>query len=192
MAAVELLVGLGNPGAEYERTRHNAGFLLVEQLADQLNLRWQRESRFQGEVAKAVLNGHSFWLLKPQTFMNRSGQAVAALANYYQIAPTAILIAHDELDLAVGTVRLKAGGGHGGHNGLRDSISQLKSSEFWRLRLGIGHPGDRHQVTPYVLGRAPAAEQQLLEQAVDRAVHQLENLLAGRFDAVMNELHRSL
>ncbi|QEP43443.1 aminoacyl-tRNA hydrolase [Ectothiorhodospiraceae bacterium BW-2] len=191
MGAIQIIAGLGNPGPQYQQTRHNAGFWLVDALAERCGASWQRQSRFQAEVAQITLNGEPVWLLKPMTFMNRSGSAIGALSRYYKIeAPEAILVAHDELDLPPGRVRLKQGGGHGGHNGLRDTISHLNSRDFWRLRLGIGHPGSAAEVTPYVLGSAPVSEQPQLWQMVQRTVEEIEAIVAGEFQVVMNRLHR--
>ena len=187
---MQLVVGLGNPGDQYERTRHNAGFLFVDELARQHGGSFQSEARFFGQSCRIRLDGQELWLLKPMTFMNRSGQAVAALARFYKIAPEAILIAHDELDLPPGDIRLKIGGGHGGHNGLRDTISQLGGNkDFMRLRIGIGHPGHSSQVSGYVLGRAPASEREAVEAAVDRALKVMPLAVAGEMQKAMNQLH---
>ena len=148
---MRLIVGLGNPGAEYAETRHNAGFWLCERLARELGTSFARESRFHGAVAKARVAGADVWLLMPQTFMNRSGQAVRALTQFYRIEPTEMLVLHDELDLPPGQMRLKFGGGLGGHNGLKDITAHLGTQDYWRLRIGIGHPGDRNEVVDYVL-----------------------------------------
>ncbi|MBF0219951.1 MAG: aminoacyl-tRNA hydrolase [Gammaproteobacteria bacterium] len=192
MAAIRLLVGLGNIGAQYTQTRHNSGFHLIDALAESQRIHLAPQSKFLGEIARLqlpALNGHDLWLLKPATLMNRSGSAVAALARFHKISPEEILIAHDELDLAPGTVRLKQGGGHGGHNGLRDTIAQLGSREFLRLRLGIGHPGDSSLVTNYVLGRAPASERTLCEAAITAIIAELNDIICGNYQAVMNRLH---
>ena len=148
---LRLIVGLGNPGADYDKTRHNVGFWLLDSLARRYGGVFRREAKFHGEACQVSVDGHPLWLLKPQTFMNRSGASVIALARFYKLVPEAILVVHDELDLPPGAVRLKRGGGHGGHNGLRDIIQQLGSREFLRLRLGIGHPGDSRAVINYVL-----------------------------------------
>lgn len=186
---IQLIVGLGNPGAQYEQTRHNAGFWFVEAVARHLGGSFRSESKFHGEACKLRLGGEELWLLKPMTFMNRSGQAVAALSRFYKIAPDAILVAHDELDLPPGDIRLKAGGGHGGHNGLRDTIAQLGTRDFQRLRIGIGHPGHSSQVTGYVLGKAPADERQQIETALDSALDVLELAVSGEMQKAMNRLH---
>ncbi|MCW8839747.1 MAG: aminoacyl-tRNA hydrolase [Gammaproteobacteria bacterium] len=187
---IQLVVGLGNPGAKYEPTRHNAGFWFVDALARRHGVTFKSENKFHGEACKLLLDGEEIWLLKPMTFMNKSGQAVAALARFYKIPPEAILIAHDELDLPPGTIRLKKGGGHGGHNGLRDSITQLgNSKDFQRLRIGIGHPGHSSQVTGYVLGKTPADEQRLIEQAIDNALDVMPLAISGETEKAMNQLH---
>ena len=159
---LKLIVGLGNPGAEYARTRHNAGFWLVDELARRHGGSFRTESRHQGEVARVKIAGREIWLLKPTTFMNRSGGAVQSLSGFYKIAPGEMLVAHDEIDLPVAALRLKEGGGHGGHNGLRDIIVTLGDA-FWRLRIGVGHPGSKPEVVDYVLRRAPAEEDALLQ-----------------------------
>lgn len=184
-----MVVGLGNPGPQYEKTRHNAGFWFIDAIARAHGISLKLESKFHGEVGKGYIDGEEVWLLKPLTFMNKSGQGVAALARFYKIDAENILIAHDELDLPPGTVRLKKGGGHGGHNGLRDTIAQLGSKEFHRLRLGIGHPGHASQVSGYVLSKASISDQQLLEQAVEKALDNLSLILCGDLQKAMNQLH---
>lgn len=187
---IQLIVGLGNPGAKYEPTRHNAGFWFVDALARQHGAGFKSENKFHGEACKINLDGNEVWLLKPMTFMNKSGQAVAALANFYKIPPESILVAHDELDLPPGAARLKKGGGHGGHNGLRDTIAQLgNNKDFQRLRIGIGHPGHSSQVTGYVLGKAPADEQRLMEDAISDAVDVMPLAVSGDMPKAMNRLH---
>ena len=163
-----LIVGLGNPGAEYSETRHNAGFWFCERLADQLGARYSFESRFHGLVANAREAG--MWLLMPQTFMNRSGQAIGALARFYRIEPAEILVVHDELDIPPGQLRLKFGGGLGGHNGLKDTSAHLGTNDYWRLRIGIGHPGDRNEVVNFVLKPPRKEEQADIDGALDRAL----------------------
>jgi len=187
---LRLMVGLGNPGPQYAQTRHNAGFWLVDELARQHGSQFRPEPKHGGEICRLTLAGQELWLLKPMTFMNRSGHAVGRLARFYQIAPAAILIVHDDLDLPPGTVRLKRAGGHGGHNGLRDVIAQLGSNEFHRLRLGIGHPGDSREVVDYVLHRAPPVEQALLDQAIVDALRELPRIVAGHMDKAMQTLHK--
>ncbi len=188
-AVIALIVGLGNPGAQYEATRHNAGFWFVDQLAREQGGTFRSEAKFHGQVSKVTLGGQPIWLLKPSTFMNRSGQAVAALARFYKIPTESILVVHDELDLAPGTVRLKTGGGHGGHNGLRDTIAQLGAKDFMRLRVGVGHPGHARQVSDYVLSRAPVAEQRSIEESLDRALQVLPQVVMGDAQKAMNTLH---
>lgn len=186
---VRLVVGLGNPGPDYAQTRHNAGFWLVDELARQHGGNFRPESRFHGETCRITLNGQELWLLKPMTFMNRSGQAVAALARFHKITLPEILIIHDDLDLPPGVVRLKRSGGHGGHNGLRDLIAHLGGNDFPRLRLGIGHPGHSGEVLDHVLRRAPQAERALLEQAIADALRELPRLIAGQWNPAMQALH---
>ncbi len=187
---IQLIVGLGNPGPQYEQTRHNAGFWFVEAVARRHGGSFKSENKFHGEACKVLVEGKELWLLKPMTFMNKSGQAVAALARFYKIAPENILVAHDELDLPPGAVRLKQGGGHGGHNGLRDTITQLGGNrDFQRLRIGIGHPGHSSQVTGYVLGKAPADEQRQMEEAIDDALDILPLAVNGELQKAMNQLH---
>lgn len=181
----QLIVGLGNPGQQYQRTRHNAGFWLL----DRLTISWRNESRFGGETARLRLADKEPWLLKPTTFMNRSGQAVSRLATFYRIPPEAILVVHDELDLPPGTSRIKFGGGHGGHNGLRDIIQQLGSRDFYRLRLGIGRPPAGQEVVAYVLGRPAPEEQSLIDQALEDSLKVFPELLAGRLNHATQTLH---
>jgi PTH1 family peptidyl-tRNA hydrolase len=183
-----LVVGLGNPGPRYADTRHNAGFWFVDRLARQHGAVFRRAARFHGELAELDL-GQRVWLLKPETYMNRSGQALAALAGFYRYAPGQVLVAHDDLDLPPGTVRVKRGGGHGGHNGLRDILAQLGSAEFLRLRVGVGHPGPGADVVGYVLTRAPGEEQRLIDDALERALEVFPRLAAGEVDRVMNVLN---
>jgi PTH1 family peptidyl-tRNA hydrolase len=186
---VQLIVGLGNPGPKYEQTRHNVGFAFVDELARTKGATFRAESKFHGDVCKLSLGGSDLWLLKPTTFMNLSGKAVAALARFYKLDPESVLVVHDELDIPPGELRLKQGGGHGGHNGLRDIIAQLGSREFYRLRVGIGHPGSSREVTNYVLGKASGDERQLIEQAIDDALRELPLILEGEWQKAMNHLH---
>ncbi len=188
---IDCIVGLGNPGEKYSQTRHNAGFWFVDELARRYQGNFRTEGKFFGETCKVNIGGRNCWLLKPATFMNRSGRSVSALAHFYKIEPENLLLAHDELDLEPGIARLKQGGGHGGHNGLRDTASAMGSKAFYRLRLGIDHPGHRDQVTDYVLSRPSRKQQQQIETAIDAAADQIEGLLAGDYQRVMNELHRS-
>lgn len=190
MTAIQLIVGLGNPGPEYEQTRHNAGALFVERVASAQGVNLAVDKKYFGLVGKFSHQGRDVRLLIPTTYMNRSGQSVAALANFFRIPPAAILVAHDELDMPPGTARLKLGGGHGGHNGLRDIIAQLgNQNSFYRLRLGIGHPGDKNLVSGFVLGRAPRSEQEKLEASVDFALGVLPDMLAGDWTKAMQKLH---
>ena len=185
---LKLVVGLGNPGAEYARTRHNAGFWYVDELLRAGRGNWKRESKYQCELAKVAVAGVELWLMKPTTYMNKSGAAVQAVAAFYRIAPTEMLVVHDEIDLPPGVVRLKQGGGHGGHNGVRDVIAQL-GPEFWRLRIGVGHPGSKDQVIDAVLDRAPAAEQRLIDAALERALAALPDLMRDGAQKAMHRLH---
>lgn len=186
---IRLLVGLGNPTARYEKTRHNAGFWFLDEVARSMGLVFREESRFQGGVARKDAGSETLVLLKPSTYMNRSGSSVLATAAYYKIGVDEILVAHDELDLMPGVVRLKKGGGHGGHNGLRDMVLHLKSPEFYRLRLGIGHPGDRAQVANYVLDAPSKADSQEIHGAIDEAMRSMPLILSGDFSRAMNELN---
>ncbi|HEY7776495.1 MAG TPA: aminoacyl-tRNA hydrolase [Kineobactrum sp.] len=188
--SISLIVGLGNPGSDYRGTRHNAGADFVIELARLHGASLQAESRFSGLTARIQSGGHDLRLLIPTTFMNRSGQAVAAMAVFFKIAPEQILVAHDELDLPPGTARFKRGGGHGGHNGLRDIVSCLGNSrEFARLRIGIGHPGHASRVTGYVLGKPQAAEREQIDASIDAAIAALPLLLAGDDTKAMTQLH---
>ena len=180
-ASIRLVVGLGNPGAEYSETRHNAGFWFCERLAGQLGVSLGREARFHGLVGQARPAGA--WLLLPQTFMNRSGQAVGALARFYRVAPSEILVVHDELDIPPGQLRIKFGGGLGGHNGLKDITSHLGTQDYWRLRIGIGHPGDRNEVVNYVLKPPRREEQAEIDQAIDRALDLWPLISRGEMNA---------
>lgn len=187
----KLVVGLGNPTTKYEQTRHNAGFWFLDEIAARQRASFSSDARTQGLLAKVDDGGDAIYLLKPLQYMNRSGGAVSALAHFFKIAPQQILVAHDELDFAPGMVKLKSGGGHGGHNGLRDIVARLGSPDFVRLRIGIGHPGDRNQVVNYVLDRPSRHEADLIHAAVARAADCYLDLLDGKLDAVMNRLHGS-
>ena len=190
MTAVQLIVGLGNPGPEYDQTRHNAGALFVERVAESQRVNLSVDRKYFGLVGKFNHQGREVRLLIPTTYMNRSGQSVAALANFFKLKPEEILVAHDELDMPPGVAKLKQGGGHGGHNGLRDIIAQLgNQNNFHRLRLGIGHPGHASLVSGYVLGRAPRSEQELLDQSIDFALEVLPEMLAGDWTVAMRKLH---
>ncbi len=189
MSAIRLIVGLGNPGREYETTRHNAGFQWVDELARLQKLSFGSEAKFHGLTARGQLHGHEVFLLKPQTFMNVSGRSVVALAQFYKILPNQILVVHDELDLPPGSAKLKLGGGHGGHNGLKDIIAHLGSKDFWRLRVGIGHPGDRAEVVNYVLKAPRKEEQVLIDEAMQRAQDVAQLIIEGGQEAAMLKLH---
>ncbi|QJQ96475.1 MULTISPECIES: aminoacyl-tRNA hydrolase [Halomonadaceae] len=190
MSEIKAIIGLGNPGPDYEQTRHNAGAWLVEALARQGNAPLRAERKFLGHYAKVSLAGQEVHLLNPQTFMNRSGGAVAALCQFYKIAPDELLVAHDELDIAPGTARYKQGGGHGGHNGLRDIISALGNDKsFHRLRIGIGHPGDSRRVVNYVLGRPGKAELAAIDASLDEIQATLPDAIRGDWARAMNRLH---
>lgn len=190
---IRLIVGLGNPGPEYELTRHNAGFWLVDNLANSLpGCRLQRESRFNALVAKTSIAGREVWLLEPQTFMNRSGQSVGALARFYKINPDEVLVVHDELDLAPGVAKMKKGGSSGGHNGLKDISSALGTQDYWRLRLGIGHPRSlnlQQPVVDFVLHRPRKEEQVLIEESIDKSLRIVPLAVEGKFDVAMMQLH---
>jgi len=189
-ASIKLIVGLGNPGAEYRGSRHNAGADFVEELARQGGASLQAESKFFGLAGRITLSGHDLRLLIPTTFMNRSGKAVAAMATFYKIAPEEILVAHDELDIPAGTARFKRGGGHGGHNGLRDIVPSLgNNKDFYRLRVGIGHPGHASKVTGYVLGAPSQVDRTRIEAGIDEAIAALPLLLEGDETKAMTRLH---
>ena len=189
MTAIRLIVGLGNPGREYETTRHNVGFQWVDELARLQKLSFRSESKFHGLTARGQLHGHDMLLLKPQTFMNVSGRSVGALVQFYKIEPVEMLVVHDELDLSPGVARLKLGGGHGGHNGLKDIIAHLGSKDFWRLRLGIGHPGDRAEVSNYVLNDPRSEERALIDAAMQKAQDVAHLVIEGKTEAAMLKLH---
>jgi peptidyl-tRNA hydrolase, PTH1 family len=186
---IRLLVGLGNPGPEYEHTRHNAGFWWVDQAARALGVRLTAERSYFGLVARLNLPAGPVWLLEPQTYMNLSGKSVAALARFFKIAPEETLVVHDELDLMPGQMKLKLGGSHAGHNGLRDIHAHLGSADYWRLRLGIGHPGVKSEVVDYVLRKPLAAERDAIGAAIDLSIQSLDLLLAGEMDKAMMKLH---
>ena len=190
---IRLIVGLGNPGAEYEQTRHNAGFWLVDNLANSLpNARLQREAGFNAMVAKTIIGGHQLWLLEPQTYMNRSGQSVGAIARFYKIQPDEVLVVHDELDLPPGAAKLKKGGSSGGHNGLKDITSALGTQDYWRLRIGIGHPRTlnlNQPVADFVLHRPRREEQLLIDEAIEKALRIIPIAVAGDFTKATMELH---
>jgi len=176
---IKLFVGLGNPGTEYEATRHNAGFWWVDALARELKLSLVADRSYHGLLARGNVNGQTVWLLEPQTYMNLSGKSVGALARFFKIAPQDILVVHDELDVPPGQAKLKFGGGHGGHNGLRDIHAQLGTGDYWRLRLGIGHPGDKNEVADWVLKKPAPADREAIEGCVARTLKAAPELLAG-------------
>jgi PTH1 family peptidyl-tRNA hydrolase len=193
-SGIRMIVGLGNGGARYERTRHNAGFWLVDRLASAHGAQFRVEKKFFGQLARGAIGGREIWLLKPETMMNLSGQAVVAAALFYRLLPDQILVAHDELDLAPGEIRLKLGGGVAGHNGLKDIRARLSSAQFWRLRIGIGHPRTlelRQEVADFVLHPPRRDEEQQILAAIARAEDIIEELVAGRFSAAMTRLHTS-
>src|SRR3954467_9235160 len=184
--SIRLIVGLGNPGPEYEQTRHNAGFWLVDNLATTLpGCRLQREARFNALLAKTAIAGNDVWLLEPQTFMNRSGQSVGALARFYKVNPDEVLVVHDELDIAPGVAKLKKGGSSGGHNGLKDITAALGTQDYWRLRLGIGHPRNaqsQQAVADFVLHRPRKEEQVLIEESIEKSLRIIPLVCEGKFD----------
>lgn len=186
---IVMVVGLGNPGADYENTRHNAGALFVEALAREAGQTLRPDRKYHGLYARINWQGLDLHLLNPTTFMNRSGLSIKALADFFKIPPEQILVAHDELDLPPGTAKLKKGGGHGGHNGLRDTIAHLGSNDFKRLRVGIGHPGDSRRVTGYVLGRLGKQETEELNAVIDEIIRVLPDAASGKLPAAMNRLH---
>lgn len=191
--SIRLIVGLGNPGPEYEQTRHNAGFWLVDNLANSVaRCRLQRESRFNALVAKTSIAGQDVWLLEPQTFMNRSGQSVGGLARFYKIMPDEVLVVHDELDIAPGLAKIKKGGSSGGHNGLKDVSAALGTQDYWRLRIGIGHPRAlnlQQPVIDFVLHRPRKDEQMLIDEAIARSIEVVPLLCEGKFEAAIMQLH---
>lgn len=188
---IKLLVGLGNPGSEYEDTRHNAGFWWIDAVARELQVARVPDRSYHGLVARTSVNGQSLWLLQPQTFMNLSGKSVSALARFFKIAPQEILVAHDELDILPGEAKLKLGGSHAGHNGLRDIHTQLGTSDYWRLRLGVGHPGDRAEVVAWVLKKPLLEQRKAIDDSIHRSVLALPLLLAGQMEKAMAQIHTS-
>ena len=187
---IQLIVGLANPGPEYKYTRHNAGAWFIEELCRANNISLKNDPKYFGYTGKLVLAGQELKLLIPSTFMNLSGKSVSALANFYKIKPEQILVVHDELDLAPGTAKIKKGGGHGGHNGLRDIIAKMANNkEFYRLRVGIGHPGSKEQVTGWVLGKAPQPDQEKIEAAIDEAVRSIELWFNQDLKKAQHRLH---
>lgn len=186
---LRVIVGLGNPGPKYTETRHNAGFWFIEEVARKYSATFRPDKKFHGEVAKISLEGKEIWLLKPGTFMNRSGLSVQSLLSFYRFTAEQLLVAHDEIDLPPGTAKLKTGGGHGGHNGLRDIISQLGSKDFHRLRIGVGHPGSKDQVVDYVLHDASRDDRILIDRDIDDAVSVMPELASGALEQAMQKLH---
>ena len=189
MSGLRLIVGLGNPGPEHARTRHNAGFWFIDALAEQAGARFGLESKLFGEIAKVDIAGQTLWLLKPATFMNLSGKSIAAALRYWKIEPEEMLVAHDELDLPPGVARLKFDGGHGGQNGLRDTMRLLGHGKFHRLRIGIGHPGHKDKVTPWVLGKSGRDDEAAILRAIDDAAGVLPLAVQGNFPDAMTRLH---
>ena len=189
MSGLRLIVGLGNPGSEHARTRHNAGFWFIDALAEQAGARFGLDSKLFGEIAKVDIAGQTLWLLKPATFMNLSGKSIAAALRYWKIEPEEMLVAHDELDLPPGVARLKFDGGHGGQNGLRDTMRLLGHGKFHRLRIGIGHPGHKDKVTPWVLGKPGRDDEAAILRAIDDAAGVLPLAVAGEFPEAMKRLH---
>ena len=186
--SIKLIVGLGNPGNEYVDTRHNVGFWFLDEVAKSYQGNFKADRKFFGEITRVFIKGNDVWLLKPTTFMNLSGQSLQALAQFYKIKLDNILVVHDELDLEPLTARLKKGGGHGGHNGLRD-ISSRMGKDFWRLRLGIGHPGDKNKVSGYVLNKPSNDDRISIERAIDNSLRVIEDVVAGEMQKAMNALH---
>jgi len=186
---IRLIVGLGNPGTEYEHTRHNVGFRWLGRAARQLGVALKSERSYHGLVARVNRDGGPLYLLQPQTYMNLSGKAVAALARFFKIAPQEMLVVHDEIDLAVGQVRLKLGGGVAGHNGLKDIQAQLGSADFWRLRIGVGHPGNRDEVPDWVLCKPSPEQRQAIDACVERSLDALELLIDGPMERAMMKIH---
>ena len=186
---IRLIVGLGNPGSEYEDTRHNAGFWWVDAAARKLGASLSRDRAYHGLVARVNADGATLWLLEPQTFMNLSGKSVAALARFFKIIPAEILVVHDELDLPPGQMKLKQGGGAAGHNGLKDILAQLGSPDFWRLRIGVGHPGVKSEVVDWVLRKPKPEDREAIEQCIARSLDALPLLIDGAMDRAMMKLH---
>ncbi len=189
MSGLFLIAGLGNPGAEYAETRHNAGFWFLDALAQRNHVIFRLQGKLHARTARLSLHGKDCILIRPTTFMNHSGQAIRAVMDYFQICAANVLIAYDELDLPTGVSRLKSGGGHGGHNGLRDIFRHLEDHAFLRLRIGIGHPGNKDAVTNYVLGRPAADEERLIRDAIDEAIAVLPDVICGHLPAAMKSLH---
>ena len=188
-ADIRLIVGLGNPGSQYDRTRHNAGYWLLDAIASRFGANLKPESKFFAEVGKASINARQVYLCKSAKFMNESGHSVAPLMKFYKIEPTQCLVIHDELDLPPGQARVKSAGGHGGHNGLRDIVARTGSKDFWRIRIGIGHPGHKNAVSGYVLKRAPADDEDLIAQVSDLVLGEMDRIVGGDLNAAMKVIH---
>jgi PTH1 family peptidyl-tRNA hydrolase len=187
-SVIKLIAGLGNPGLKYDKTRHNAGFWFVDEVARRFSGTFKLETKFSGECCKVDIAGMPVWLLKPNTFMNRSGLSVKQLSSFFKISPEQVLVVHDELDIGPGSIRLKSGGGHGGHNGLRDTHAQI-GKDYWRLRVGIGHPGEASKVADYVLSRPSVNDEIEINNSIDRAASEIEKIVVGDTQKVMNTLH---
>lgn len=185
----ELIVGLGNPGSEYTETRHNAGFWLLDDIAHRYGAIMKPESKFFGQLGKVTINQRPVYLFRPGKYMNESGQCVAPLIRFFKLDPARMLVIHDELDLPPGQVRIKQAGGHGGHNGLRDIMARTGSKEFWRLRIGVGHPGNKNAVTGYVLKRAPAAEEKLIDEVLALTLGEMDRIVGGDLNAATKTIH---
>lgn len=186
---IRLIAGLGNPGSKYDKTRHNAGFWFVDELARRFGGTLLAEKRFSGEACKVMIANQPVWLLKPQTFMNKSGLSLRQLTDFFKIPVEQVLVVHDEMDIDAGDVRLKKAGGHGGHNGLRDIHAHL-GKEYWRIRVGVGHPGDRSKVVDYVLSQPSKDDDIAIQRAIDRAADHVGQLVTGDMQKAMNDLHR--
>jgi PTH1 family peptidyl-tRNA hydrolase len=192
MSSIQIIAGLGNPGPEYETTRHNAGFWFVDNLAQRLNVSFNRDRSFNADVAKAKVAGSDVWLIKPQTYMNRSGQSVAALMRFYKLTAEQLLVVHDELDLMPGVIKMKKGGGTGGHNGLKDIQAHLSTSDWWRLRIGIGHPRELNlaqEVADFVLHKPSKEHLSEIEKAIERGLDVMPQLLSGEVARAVAQLH---
>ena len=187
--SIQLIVGLGNIGPEYAHTRHNAGWWLLDELAATWGASFREDKKYYAEVAKANTPNGEVWLMKPATYMNKSGQAVGALANFFKIPVSDLLVLHDELDIPPGHVRLKKGGGNGGHNGLKDIQAKMGSADFWRVRLGIGHPGDRNLVSGYVLNKPSRDDREAIDDAIWRTRCEINDILTGDMEVAMRVLH---
>jgi PTH1 family peptidyl-tRNA hydrolase len=189
MKSIKLIVGLGNPGNKYAQTRHNVGFKFIDELCEKYSFALKESTKFHGHAGKVTIGNHEVWLLKPATYMNHSGRSVASLANFYKINMEEVLVAYDELDIPVGTAKLKKGGGHGGHNGLRDIIALSGSNDFYRLRIGIDHPGHKSKVVSWVLNRASQDDKISIDLAIKNSLSILEELLGGQLEKAMKDLH---